>query len=581
MSDKKYYIGLDIGTSSVGWAVTDEHYNVIRRKGKDMWGARLFDEAKPAADRRTRRIDRRRLQREKQRIAYLNHVFEPEINKIDPGFFQRLEDSKYYKEDKTIIQPYGIFADPEYTDVDYYDLEDGFPTIFHLRKALIECKEKKYDVRLVYLAILNIFKHRGHFLYPNLKEGSIADLGELLENLNTLFYEEFEENMPMVADINKLQDILTDQSVDNSIRLNRVLDETGSPKKEKEYKQIVGMWNLMCGLKGKFADIFILDEFPEDKAKFSMNFGDTDYEDLILEAEELLCQESFDLLMAMKEVYDWCALATIMIENGKPYEYLSLARCAKYEQHKKDLKILKKLYRKYLPEKYDDMFRKMNNDSYSAYIGSVNSKYGKVRRGAKKYDDFFKNIEKDMNAIKKQAPEELDCQYVLDRIKKNEFLPKQSTTDNGIIPNQLHKAELRKILENAEEYLPFLKEEGDKGLTASERLLQIFSFQLPYYVGPLKKSENSNAWVERKDYSGPVYPWNLEEKVDIEKTNENFINRLIGECSYIQGAKVLPKSSLLYERFMVLNELNPLKINDQEIPVELKQAIFKDLFMRD
>ena len=27
---KKYYLGLDIGTNSVGWAVTDENYNLCK-----------------------------------------------------------------------------------------------------------------------------------------------------------------------------------------------------------------------------------------------------------------------------------------------------------------------------------------------------------------------------------------------------------------------------------------------------------------------------------------------------------------------------------------------------------------------
>ena len=35
MDNRDYYIGLDIGTSSVGWAVTDENYKLLRAKGKD------------------------------------------------------------------------------------------------------------------------------------------------------------------------------------------------------------------------------------------------------------------------------------------------------------------------------------------------------------------------------------------------------------------------------------------------------------------------------------------------------------------------------------------------------------------
>ena len=38
---KKYYIGLDIGTDSTGWAATDESYNFLRLKGKTAFGSRL------------------------------------------------------------------------------------------------------------------------------------------------------------------------------------------------------------------------------------------------------------------------------------------------------------------------------------------------------------------------------------------------------------------------------------------------------------------------------------------------------------------------------------------------------------
>ena len=40
---QKYYLGLNIGTNSVGWAVTDENYNLCKFGGKRMWGIRLFD----------------------------------------------------------------------------------------------------------------------------------------------------------------------------------------------------------------------------------------------------------------------------------------------------------------------------------------------------------------------------------------------------------------------------------------------------------------------------------------------------------------------------------------------------------
>ena len=84
----KYYIGLDMGTSSLGWAVTDDKYRLLRKKGKDMWGVRLFDEADTAAARRTNRVAKRRRNREKARIGYLKELFATEIEKIDSAFIR-------------------------------------------------------------------------------------------------------------------------------------------------------------------------------------------------------------------------------------------------------------------------------------------------------------------------------------------------------------------------------------------------------------------------------------------------------------------------------------------------------------
>ena len=76
---KKYYLGLDMGTSSVGWAVTDENYNLLRVKGKDLWGIREFEGAKTCAERRIHRTNRRRHQRELVRIGLLKDYFHDEI----------------------------------------------------------------------------------------------------------------------------------------------------------------------------------------------------------------------------------------------------------------------------------------------------------------------------------------------------------------------------------------------------------------------------------------------------------------------------------------------------------------------
>ena len=164
--EQEYYIGLDIGTSSVGWAVTDMNYQIIKRHGKALWGSRLFASANTAEERRGFRTARRRLDRRNWRINILQELFAEEISKVDSGFYLRMKESKYYPEDKKDSSgkcpelPYALFVDKDYTDKDYHK---EYPTIYHLRKMLMET-EKVPDIRLVYLAIHHMMKHRGHFL---------------------------------------------------------------------------------------------------------------------------------------------------------------------------------------------------------------------------------------------------------------------------------------------------------------------------------------------------------------------------------------------------------------------------------
>lgn len=99
MEQKKYYLGLDVGTDSVGFCVTDREYNVIKKHkviqyddysdyyGNHLWGSRLFDEASDAKGRRQARETRRRYQRRRWRIILLQSLFKEEMDKIDKNFF--------------------------------------------------------------------------------------------------------------------------------------------------------------------------------------------------------------------------------------------------------------------------------------------------------------------------------------------------------------------------------------------------------------------------------------------------------------------------------------------------------------
>lgn len=63
--------------------------------------------------------------------------------------------------------------------------------------------------------------------------------------------------------------------------------------------------------------------------------------------------------------------------------------------------------------------------------------------------------------LKDFPKDDKDCVYILEEIEKDHFLSKQMTSSNGVIPNQIHAKEMKKILNNAEIYLPFLKEKDE------------------------------------------------------------------------------------------------------------------------
>lgn len=566
-NEKKYYLGLDMGTSSVGWAVTDSNYVLLRKRGKDLWGIREFEEASTAIERRTHRVSRRRNRRSKVRIGLLKDYFHDEIVKVDPCFFIRLKNSKYYMEDKDerLSDTNGIFNDPEYNDADYYK---QYPTVFHLRKDLIE-NDKKHDIRLVYLALENMFKHRGHFLNASLsatddESGNMYEIyGFFVESLNDLL----DLSFPAI-DVLKLTDILSNKDYSRSRKKDELLSLYGFEIRQKREIEFI---KCICGLNVDAKLLFSL----EGEEKITFSFSDYGFDEKSEELFEQIGQDNADIVGYMKQIYDLGCLSGVL----KEFDYLSQARVAEYNKHHEDLHTLKNVMKKYCTrDEYDKMFRLSENGSYSAYVNSVNSGE-KIRRGIKdrKREDFYKNVKK---YLKDKNDSDERIAYIFKEIENETFMPKQLTADNGIIPNQVHLKEMKKILENVEKYYSFLGEKDEYGLSVSERILKIFSFQIPYYIGPLyeeSKNNNGNGWVVRKE-KGQVFPWNIEDKVDMKKTSEVFISRMVRKCTYIFDEQVLPKASLLYEKFCVLNEINNIKIDGEKISVELKQKIYNDLF---
>ena len=66
--EKGYYVGLDVGSGTCGWAVVEDTkdsdgkclFKLARLKGKDAWGAYIFEEGEDCKKRRGFRSARRR-----------------------------------------------------------------------------------------------------------------------------------------------------------------------------------------------------------------------------------------------------------------------------------------------------------------------------------------------------------------------------------------------------------------------------------------------------------------------------------------------------------------------------------------
>ena len=555
---KNYYIGLDLGTDSIGWAVTDEEYNIPKFKGNSMWGIRLLDSGNTADERRTFRSARRRLDRSKFRINCLEMLFSKEIAKKDVAFFQRLKDSSFYDGDKSVPGKYSLFNDSDYTDRDYHV---EYPTVYHLRKELIENADE-HDIRLVYLAISHIIKNRGHFLFDdnNLGQTDGSDFSAIWEELNNYIKDNYDSNGFYCSNINEVENILKNSSLTTTKKKELLIKELSLNKKTDSFETAIAA--LLSGATVS-ADIFGTDEYNDTEAK-SISFKGG-YDDKVPVYESVL-DSKFELIEKVKAIYDWAVLADIL--NGK--KYISFAKVDTYNKHSADLKILKKYVKTYAPDKYKLIFNE--NDAkiqnYLAYSG-----YSKKKPIAKKCSQ-----EAFCEFLKKQLPKEPaeeKYQQMYNEIASGSFMPKAVTSDNSVIPMQVNREELKAILKNAQNYLPFLTEADADGKSVSEKIIDIFNFRIPYYVGPLNK-HSDKSWVERT--SEKIYPWNFEKVVDIDKSAEKFIDNLTSKCTYLPKEDVIPKCSLLYSAYMVLNELNNLKLDGEAISVELKQSIYKDLF---
>lgn len=580
MAKKRYTIGLDIGTSSVGWAVIDEQFKlasgkkrindngVSKRSRTNLWGVRLFSEANTAAERRMKRGVRRRIARRKERLNYLRGLFESEILKFDDSFFIRMDESFLKQSDKgadsfnyrdgdgklqtRTVQnlaevKYPLFngklgeGETYADDVTYYD---AYPTIYHLRKRLIE-NPAQADLRLVYLAMHHMLKYRGHFV----NQGQHFDL----ENINVA------QNLADALDLFDESTAFTfylsgtDQQAANAILKNKdwsaskkayelnqlyvvneeivhqeenvdtgfagQYDSLNTEKQKQQWlaekqKQIKSFFTGIVGNTMSMKDIFanpeydkkVQEDFPE-----KIKYGNENFEDQLAELETYLTDAEIAVIQAGKRVYEALVLSGILT---KPT--LAASMVEKYDKHQKQLRNLKRFARSVSDDFYNELFRTYNDEKgtekagvYTKYIeGDIEKNPVKTTSRDAFYDELRKAFEKQFVGLKfPTGDKEIDfsqtvisdkqAAFIADmyhELKLENYLPKQRQSDNGAIPYQVHEYELLKVIENQKAYYPFLGEQtqveyeneaGDFKTQTEYKIQALFKFRIPYYVGTL------------------------------------------------------------------------------------------------
>ena len=569
-----YSIGLDMGTGSVGWAVTDGQGKLLHFKKQPTWGSRLFDSAQPASEARVHRGQRRRYVRRRWRLDLLQALFVDEMAQVDSGFFDRINHSRTIEGDPIFTK--------DFTKVDYYD---NFPTIYHLRAYLMEADEQA-DLRLIYLAIHNIVKHRGNFLRQGEKlTAKTAKTSDALKKLNDALRTWCESREYEYEEINEgaAAQILADERSSRSQKAKDLQElvkvDTGDSTINKKLSKALA--SAIVGLQCEFKDIF--GDFECEATKLALS------DDEKLEAFQTACpDDSAELLDAICGVYSAYVLQGLL--SYAEGETISRNMIKKYECYAEDLDCLKSLVRAYAPDEYNSMFRGATyhdtniDDPSRDYDASKAAGYTAYNLHKLSYDDFAKSVKK----LFAGTGAESDERYIqmMEAFDKQRFLRRLKTSDNGAIYYQLHLEELQAILKNQGRFYSFLKTDADK-------IESLVTFRIPYYVGPLtpkNAAQDSHGkcrfqWSERKPGmdDAVITPWNWESVIDKNKSAENFIMRMTGDCTYLAGEKVLPKQSLLYEEFCVLNELNGVRWSEDgdtwcRLDAAQREGIIQDLF---
>lgn len=358
---------------------------------------------------------------------------------------------------------------------------------------------------------------------------------------------------------------------------------------------------MLLGYKVSAAEIFTIEESDEEGLSCKIKFNSSDYDEQIQKIND----EFKGVVESEKAVYDVIKLQEIL----KDCNSISESKVELFNKHAEELRIFKSLLRERLTENllaevnkkvdvakneklttepksfYKEIFEERNKNTEKGKICfyyDITHGDKSANKEAIKGSSIYKRLQilaqilLCSSEIYKLSEKE---KVLLHRIGDLSIFETQVSADNSVIPYQINLAELDKILKVQSKNFAFLSEKDDAGVSVYDKIKALLTFRIPYYVGPLN-NHSKFSWIVKKSQE-KIVPWNFESVVDTEKSAEAFIKRMTSKCTYLSGEDVLPKNSIIYSKFMVLNVLNNIRINGMrldEAQTGLTKKVFDELY---
>lgn len=554
-----YGISLDMGTNSIGWAVVwdsgDKTDQIVVRKGKRLYGARLFDAAEDSAKYRSARSARRTLGKKIWRLNLLKGLLKDYVLKEDKDFFKNLHLTQIHKGSNI------LFKEPNFQDKDYFK---EFPTIYHLRKALtnpeqIESfKTRGLYYRFLFLAAHDMLKNRGHFLIAS--DLDFSNLANVDEKKATLLNEIVEEVLEFAsANSEDEKEILKKEEV--IAEINAYFTDKSTKLKNNIpgyiYRAIIG--NVI-----NFKELFGVSD------KTGLTFKKNELNDLNTEADEVN-----HTIEKMFSYFSIIQAEKILSGNAAT---ISDFKIKLFENHQNTVSLLKTLFKG--TDIYKKIFKK--DGIYEKFIGNGKGYKSGKKRPLKVYQDgFIKELKKTLTDYFKS--EEIKENFLAEaEIKGPEFKdfakyllsenPDFEDVNTGYtlytptnfeysreVMNQLHLAELRQILKHS-----------PLDTNTKKNIETLLTFKAEYFLGPLSQNvPGKNQWIVKKPgfENEKITPFNLDQVVDKIKTNKEFIARMQRSCSYLVGEKTMQQETILYQDYIFFNTVNKLRFGEALTPI--------------